>query len=113
VPPADLPLDVACRAVRERLDAGEPLLLVDCREPHEHALAALPGARLVPMGQLAARLDELAPLRDAAIVVYCHHGLRSRSVVEFLRQRGFARAQSLAGGIDRWSVEIDPTLPRY
>jgi rhodanese-related sulfurtransferase len=86
--------------------------LVDVREPWEHQTARIEGATLMPMGEVASRAhQELDP--DEHIVVYCHHGVRSMNVTSWLRQQGFEKAQSLAGGIDRWAREIDPTIPKY
>ncbi|HET6326472.1 MAG TPA: rhodanese-like domain-containing protein [Planctomycetaceae bacterium] len=106
-------LDVDCRTVKARLDAGEPLVLLDCRERDEYDFVRIASARLFPMSELPEHTAELAQLRDAEIVVYCHHGVRSRQVANWLRGQGFAHVQSLAGGIDRWAQEIDPTLARY
>ena len=91
---------------------GTALTLLDVREPWEVATAAISGSTDVPMGDLPARAHtELDP--DAHIVVVCHHGARSLSVTAWLRREGFDRAQSLAGGIEQWSREIDPAVPRY
>jgi adenylyltransferase/sulfurtransferase len=111
--PAELPLEVDCQTVKSRLDRGDDFLLLDCREPGEHATAHIPQARLLPMQELPGRLDELAPYRDKEIVVHCHHGGRSLRVTHWLREQGFSRVQSLAGGIDQWSLAIDPSVPRY
>ncbi|MCC6235521.1 MAG: hypothetical protein IT580_22995 [Verrucomicrobiales bacterium] len=94
---------------------GQPAApcLLDVREPEEHAFAALPESRLIPLGELPARLEELEDWRDREIVVYCHHGVRSLHAIEELRLAGFARLQNLRGGIDRWSLEVDPSVPRY
>ncbi len=90
----------------------DPPVLVDVREPWEVATASLPGSILMPMGDVRSRaFAELDP--DAHIVVLCHHGQRSLSVTMWLRAQGFERAQSLAGGIDAWSLFIDPSIPRY
>jgi rhodanese-related sulfurtransferase len=107
------PLEIDCRTVKARLDAGEPLALLDCREQNEYEFVRLTPARLVPMSELPQRVAELDELRNAEIVVYCHHGVRSRQVANWLRGQGFAHVRSLAGGIDRWSQEIDESLPRY
>jgi adenylyltransferase/sulfurtransferase len=109
----ELPLEVDCHTVREKLQAGGEFLLIDCREVDEHATASIAGARLLPMSQLAAGLAELEPFRDAEIAVHCHHGGRSLKVTLWLREQGFARTQSMAGGIDHWSQHIDPQVPRY
>jgi adenylyltransferase/sulfurtransferase len=108
-----LPLEITPVRVKEMLDGGEEFLLLDCREPDEHAKANIKQARLLPMSELANRVDELGPHRGGHIVVHCHHGGRSMRVTKWLREQGFANAQSMAGGIDQWAVEIDPTVPRY
>ena len=96
--------------LKQRLDAGEPAAILDVREPWEHELCAIPGARLIPMDQLTARVGELDPERE--VVVYCHHGQRSAAVVQWLRRQGIP-AVNLRGGIDGWAVEVDPALSRY
>ncbi|MBI3466010.1 MAG: rhodanese [Planctomycetes bacterium] len=110
---ASVPLEIDCRAVKARLDAGDDLVFVDCREPSEHEIVRIDGASLLPMSQFAARIGELEPHRDRPIVIHCHHGGRSLQVAAWLRQRGFAQAQSMAGGIDRWAGEIEPGMARY
>jgi adenylyltransferase/sulfurtransferase len=102
VPAADL------RAERER---NEHLLLLDVREPFEWEITHIEGARLIPLGELPARLRELDGHAD--IVAYCHSGVRSVRAVEILRAAGFARARSLRGGINAWAAEVEPELPRY
>jgi rhodanese-related sulfurtransferase len=97
-----------------RSNAGG-VALIDCREPEEHAAARIGGATLIPMGETASRMSEIEDVADEAehVVVYCHHGVRSLRVVSLLRAAGIDDAVSLAGGIDRWSLEIDPGVPRY
>jgi len=91
--------------------ATAPMLL-DVREPWEAETAAIPGATLIPMGEITSRAHaELDP--DKPLVVVCHHGARSLSVAMWLRGQGFELAQSLSGGIDNWSRTVDPTVPRY
>jgi rhodanese-related sulfurtransferase len=107
------PLEIDCHAVAARLREGGEFVLLDCRELDEHAIARIDGARLVPMSELAARLAELAGYRDCELAIHCHHGGRSLKVARWLREQGFARAQSMAGGIDQWSLVIDPAVPRY
>ena len=99
--------------LRAMLDAGEPMLLLDCRTPPERDIARIEGSVLVPMDELAARLEELREHADEPVVVYCHSGQRSLIVTSALRRSGFSDVTSLAGGIDRWSLEIDGTVPRY
>jgi rhodanese-related sulfurtransferase len=95
------------------LRATEALLLLDCREPEEYAIARVEGSLLMPMRQIPERLGELDAWRERPLVVHCHHGVRSLRVVEFLRAKGFSQARSLAGGIEAWSLEVDPAVPRY
>ncbi len=102
--------EIAPEDLKTRLDVGVPPALLDVREPWEHELAALPGARLIPMEELPGRMDELDPGRE--VVVYCHHGIRSAAVVEWLRRQGIP-ARNLVGGIDAWAARVDPTLRRY
>lgn len=95
------------------LKGPKPPRLLDVREPWEHALAALPGTRLIPLGELPGRVDELDDWRETDIVVYCHHGIRSAQAIGYLRSQGFTRLQNLRGGMDRWSGEVDAQIPRY
>ena len=87
--------------------------LLDVREPEEFEIASLPGARLVPLGQIPARVEQIADWKDEEIVVYCHHGIRSMHAINFLAQAGFTNLTNLSGGIDAWSREVDPKTPRY
>jgi rhodanese-related sulfurtransferase len=98
-------------ALKQRLDRGDAVVVLDVREPDELALARLPGAVHIPMGDIPARLHELDP--DREIIVVCHHGARSAHVASFLLQRDFTRVLNLDGGIDAWSLTVDPTVPRY
>ena len=107
------PLEIDCRAVKARLNAGEAFLFLDCREPDEYATAHIEGTKLIPMSELAGRVAELESHRNSAIVVHCHHGGRSLRVTNWLRQQGFAETSNMAGGIDEWSQQIDPQIPRY
>lgn len=108
-----LPIEIDPQAVKQLRDTGESFVLLDVRNPDEYATAKIEGATLIPMGELQARLVELAPHRDQRIVVHCHHGGRSLRVTHFLRQQGFSQVQNLTGGIDAWSLAIDPGVPRY
>ncbi len=110
---ADLPIEIECRAVHARLVAAEEFLLLDCRETDEHRTANIAAARLLPMSQLAQAVAELEPFRELPIAVHCHHGGRSLKVAMWLREQGFPQAQSMAGGIDQWAQQIDPSVPRY
>jgi len=101
------------RELAERLQGTAVPRLLDVREPWEHALAALPGSRLIPLGELPLRVEELADWREVDVVVYCHHGIRSAQAIGFLRSQGFTCLHNLSGGIDRWSGEVDLHTPRY
>jgi molybdopterin/thiamine biosynthesis adenylyltransferase/rhodanese-related sulfurtransferase/molybdopterin converting factor small subunit len=92
-------------------DEGHEITLLDVRNPPEWEIGRIEGARLIPLGELQDRLGELDPA--ATIVAYCHHGARSARAVNLLRQMGFSRTINLAGGIDAWSDEVDPSVPRY
>ncbi len=109
----DSPIEISCADVKRILDVGGDFVLIDCREPDEHAIAAIAGAQLMPMSGIAERVAELAGREASRIIVHCHLGGRSLRVAMWLRQQGFAQAQSLAGGIDQWAVEIEPEMPRY
>ena len=104
-------IDVSPDQVKQWQEQGRDFVLLDVRTPREWEICRLENAHLVPLAELAQRWDELSP--DSEIVVYCHHGTRSRYAVNLLRQQGFGRAKNLAGGIDSWSREVDPTIPVY
>ena len=100
-------------ALAERMQAGDDLLLLDVREVDEFERARVEGARLVPLGELPDRLDELADWRDRPIVILCHHGNRSARAARLLVESGFTRVENLDGGIESWSLTVDPSVPRY
>ena len=104
-------LQISVLEVNARIARGEKLLLVDVREPWEFALCKLPNATLIPLGSLPANLNALLDSGD--VICYCHHGMRSLDAAAWLRQQGVERAKSMAGGIERWSAEIDSRVPRY
>jgi rhodanese-related sulfurtransferase len=104
---------ISAKMLAAKLEAGEPVYLVDVRQPMEHEHVALPGSVLVPLGELHRRLAEIRSPDDALVVVYCHHGIRSMAGAQILQNAGFSSVASLTGGIDAWSVEVDPALPRY
>ena len=99
------------RDLKARIDAGQPPVILDVREPSEAAICSLPGARLIPLGELPRRLGELD--RGCEIVVHCKSGMRSAQAVALLHQKGFSRASNLTGGILQWISEIDGSLARY
>ena len=106
-------MEISCQQVKTLLYTGGPWNLVDCREPDGHAVVSLDGAKLLPTSMLRAAVTELEPLRDERIVVFCHHGMRSLRMVEWLRGQGFENVQSMTGGIDQWAREIEPDMVRY
>ncbi len=108
------PLETDCRTVAQKLrDGDRNFVLLDCREQDEYDTVHISEAILLPMSQLTTRYTELEPYKDHEIAVHCHHGGRSLQVANWLRKQGFSRAKSMTGGIDAWSSEIDPSLPRY
>lgn len=111
---AEQSLEITPAEVRRLLEAGENVRLIDVREPFEYQIAHLEGAALIPVNYVPAQLGALeSQADDATLVIYCHHGIRSLNVTAWLRQQGVANCMSMAGGIDRWSLEIDPATPRY
>ena len=98
--------------LKRRMDLGEQIVLVDVREPWEADIVSLPGARLIPLGELQYRTDEELDPYDE-IVLYCHHGIRSMEAAMVLWGMGYEEVKSLSGGIDRWSEQVDQELPRY
>jgi rhodanese-related sulfurtransferase len=104
-------LQITPLEVKQKLDRGEAFLLVDVREPWEHAHCRIEGAKLIPMGTIPASLQSLDSGEE--VICYCHHGMRSLDVAVWLRGQGVEKAKSLSGGIERWSAEIDPSVPRY
>lgn len=106
-------MQATCAEVHSRTSAGEQFALLDCRERDEYDYVHIAGALFIPMSELQSRVAELDDYRERELIVYCHHGVRSLRVATWLAQQGFTSARSLSGGIDQWSQEIDPSLPRY
>jgi rhodanese-related sulfurtransferase len=104
--------EIECSALVKALASQAPPLLVDVRNPDEHAYAAIPGSTLIPLYEIEERAPELEPHRAREIVVYCHLGVRSLDGAAYLQSLGF-NACSLAGGIEAWSCEVDPKVRRY
>ena len=109
---SDVP-EITVSELKERLDRGDPVTIVDVREPFEWGISNLGefGARLIPMGELAERLDEIDPADE--IVLQCRSGNRSAHAVQFLRSRGYQNVANLHGGILAWSDEIDGSKKKY
>ena len=103
--------DITATELAARLKQGASLRLVDVREPHELEISRLPGAQLIPLGQMAARLSELNSADE--IILFCKAGVRSRRALELLAGAGFRKLKNLKGGINAWAKEVDPSLPIY
>lgn len=106
-------IEIDVLQLADRLEKGLPVYLLDVRQPWENEAVALPGSHLIPLNELVSRAGEINPPDDAIIVVYCHHGIRSRSGAALLGQLGFRNLASLSGGIDAWSLHVDTSVPRY
>src|SRR2546430_15473022 len=104
-------LEITPADVKARMDRGEQLVLIDVREPWEHQVCRIEGAKLVPLGSLAASLQTLPDVDE--VICYCHHGMRSLDAAAWLRFQGIEKAKSLAGGIQSRSRQGDPKGPRY
>jgi rhodanese-related sulfurtransferase len=103
--------EVTPREVKQRLDAGEKLTLIDVREPQEMMIAAIDGAQEYPLSQAMTWIDTLP--KDEELIIFCHHGGRSAQVAMVLAQRGHTNVSNLSGGIDLWSQDVDPMVQRY
>src|SRR6266545_1967321 len=96
-----------------RLQTDSPPHLLDVREVDEHQVVALPNSKLIALSELPDRVGEIESWKDEEVVVYCHHGIRSQHAIGWLCQCGFSKLRNLTGGMDRWTSEADPSLPRY
>jgi rhodanese-related sulfurtransferase len=103
--------EISPQDLKARLDRNEPPLLLDVRQDWETQLCRLPNAVHIPIEEIELRSDELS--REDPIVVYCHQGVRSAAVAEYLRSLGFADVRNLSGGLDLWARTIDPAMRRY
>ena len=103
--------EISVRRLHERRKQGDELVVLDVREPDELAAASLEEVVHIPMAEIPNRFGELPTDRDIAVL--CHSGRRSELVVRFLRANGYPRALNITGGIDQWSREVDPSVPRY
>jgi rhodanese-related sulfurtransferase len=112
--PPEGSFEIAPQEVQALQASGELLSFIDVRDPEEWEKTRIEGATLIPMGVVPAAIEAIEARADeASLIVYCHHGVRSLQVVSWLRQQGIACSYSLAGGIDRWSREIDSSVARY
>jgi rhodanese-related sulfurtransferase len=99
------------KELKARLDRGQPPILLDVRQDWETRLCRLENAVHIPIEEIELRTEELDPKSE--IVVYCHQGVRSAAVAEYLRTLGFGNVKNLAGGLDSWARTVDPTMRRY
>jgi adenylyltransferase/sulfurtransferase len=102
---------ITVQELKARMDKGDKIVLLDVREEWEYSLAKIDGSILIPLGTLPQSLHKLDP--NAEIVAQCHHGMRSADAASFLYQQGYKNVKNLVGGIDAWSIQIDPSVPRY
>lgn len=102
---------ISALQLQEAIGAGKEITLLDVREPQEWDITHLPGAKLIPLGEVPERVNELDSADE--IVVYCHHGQRSQRAINFLKKVGFSKLKNLAGGIDSWAANVDHEMPRY
>ena len=103
--------DIEPTEVKQKIDRGDNFVLIDVREPHEYQICNIPSARLIPLGELPKRVNELNTADE--IVAHCKSGMRSAKAVEFLKQAGFKRVRNMKGGILAWSDKVDPSVPKY
>ena len=109
--PQQMP-EITATELKQRLDSGEQVQIIDVREPNEYAIARIPNSKHIPLGQVVSRMSEIDP--DMDTVVHCKMGGRSAKAIEALRRAGFTgRLTNLKGGITAWSNEVDPSVPKY
>jgi len=109
--PAEIEIEPEAVAALQR--TGTPFRLIDCRELEEWDTARIAGAELLPLGEFSARHASVLTNPGEPIVIHCHHGMRSAKATLFLRQKGYKNVWSMARGIEGWSLEVDPAVPRY
>lgn len=106
-------IEMSAAEARAAMSGSVPIVLVDVRTPGEWQAAHVPGSVLIPLHELESRADEIEAAKDAPIGILCHHGARSLKAAFLLRALGFSNARSIVGGIDLWSLTVDPAIPRY
>jgi rhodanese-related sulfurtransferase len=104
-------ITITPQALKQRLDQGDQVVLIDVREPWEFNICKIEGAQLIPLGTLGSEFRKLDP--KAETVVCCHMGMRSMDATQFLTQQGFTNVKNLTGGINAWSLQVDPSVPKY
>ncbi|GAA5495297.1 sulfurtransferase Alvin_2599 [Rubritalea halochordaticola] len=113
IPDPQFTNELSVQRCRELLASPEAPLLIDCREIHEYEFCRLDQAVLVPLSLFQGNAEAEIPASDTPVIIYCHHGVRSLHATFYLRDQGYSHVFSMQGGIDAWSVEIDPAVPRY
>ena len=111
--PSPTEIEIEPAAVAALHQAGTGFRLIDCREPEEWDTARIPHAELLPLGDFSTRHSAVLTDSTEPIVIHCHHGMRSAKATLFLRQKGYQNVWSMARGIEGWSLEVDPRVPRY
>lgn len=106
-------MEISATELKEKLDNGEEIVLLDIREPHELQIAKLDNTVHIPMGEIESRISDLEKYKDKDIVVFCRVGRRSLGCTEYLREKGFTNVLNLTGGLHAWSDEIDPEVMKY
>ena len=106
-----MPQDISPQDLHARLGQAQSLVLLDVRDEWETRLCRLPNSTHIPVEEIEFRVEELNP--EDEIIVYCHHGIRSAAVADYLRSRGFTKAVNLAGGLDQWARTVDPSMKQY
>ena len=109
--PAAVEGDIDPVEVKAKIDRGDPFVLIDVREPHESQICNIPHAKLIPLGDLPKRVNELDSASE--IIAHCKSGMRSAKAVDFLKQSGFRKVRNMKGGILAWSDKVDPSVPKY
>ncbi len=104
-------IEITPREVEAALAKDKSILFIDVREPWEHQQAHIEGSKLIPLREIPANLQQIETADN--VILYCHHGMRSLDAAAWLRQQGVTGARSMSGGIDRWTTEVDPLVPRY
>ncbi len=104
--------EITVKELKQKMDAGENVQLIDVRQPDEYAFAKIEGAKLIPLGEILRRMDEIDESKET--IVQCKSGGRSARAIEAMQRAGFkGELKNLVGGITAWSDEIDPTIPKY
>ena len=116
-PPPEPPIaplsELSPSEVAQRIENGKAIQLLDCRSHDERTLATIEGSLHAPLQELSSALESLYKYENKELVVFCHHGIRSRQAAGILREAGFEHVHSMSGGIDRWSLEVDNSVRRY